>query len=211
MSEPNRCPRCGGSLAPGTAPEACPKCLIGIGLEKTEPGGETRTSHGMPRWHAPAPDEIAADFPQLEILEVLGQGGMGVVYKARQKSLDRMVALKILAVPSDAGPAFAERFAREARALASLSHPSIVTVYDFGSSSGAVFPSVTYRFTESFSAGIGLGFFFGRTQIVDMPQRAFGPAGNRAGGVSGYHDGVDNMLSLLRDKDEVWLKLRWTF
>jgi ankyrin repeat protein/predicted Ser/Thr protein kinase len=117
---------------------------MGIGLEKTEPGGETRTSQGVPRWNAPAPDEIAADFPQLEILEVLGQGGMGVVYKARQKSLDRMVALKILAVPSDAGPAFAERFAREARALASLSHPSIVTVYDFGEAGGRFFLSMEY-------------------------------------------------------------------
>ena len=144
MNESYRCPRCGGNLAPGTAPEACPKCLIGIGLEKTEPGGETRTSHGVPRWNAPAPDEIAADFPQLEILELLGQGGMGVVYKARQKSLDRLVALKILAVPSDAGPAFAERFAREARALASLSHPSIVTVYDFGEAGGLYFLSMEY-------------------------------------------------------------------
>jgi len=144
MSQPNRCPRCNGSLPPGTAPEACPKCLIGIGLEKTEPGGETRTSHGIPRWTAPAPEEIAADFPQLEILEVLGQGGMGVVYKARQKSLDRMVALKILAVPSDAGPDFAARFAREARALASLSHPSIVTVYDFGEAGGRYFLSMEY-------------------------------------------------------------------
>jgi serine/threonine protein kinase/ankyrin repeat protein len=144
MNQSNRCPRCGGSLAPGTAPEACPKCLMGIGLEKTEPGGETRTSHGVPRWNAPAPEEIAADFPQLEILEVLGQGGMGVVYKARQKSLDRMVALKILAVRSDAGPAFAERFAREARALASLSHPSIVTVYDFGEAGGRYFLSMEY-------------------------------------------------------------------
>ena len=144
MSQPNRCPRCGGSLPPGTAPEACPKCLIGIGLETTEPGGETRTAHGVPRWSAPAPEEIAADFPQLEILEVLGQGGMGVVYKARQKSLDRLVALKILAVPSDAGPGFAERFAREARALASLSHPSIVTVYDFGEAGGRYFLSMEY-------------------------------------------------------------------
>jgi hypothetical protein len=90
-------------------------------------------------------------------------------------------------------------------------NPQLVTVYDFGSRSGALFPSVTYRFTEAFSAGVGLGFFFGRTQIVDMPQRAFPPAANRAGGASGYHDGVDNMLSLLRDKDEVWMKLRWTF
>jgi len=88
--------------------------------------------------------------------------------------------------------------------------PQFVTVYDFRSRSGALFPSVKYRFTEAFSAGVGLGFFFGRTQRVDMPQRGFAPAGARAGD-NAYTNGVDNMLSLLRDKDEVWLKLRWTF
>jgi len=88
--------------------------------------------------------------------------------------------------------------------------PMFVTVYDFGSASGGVFPSVKYRFTDRFSAGVGLGFFFGHTQMVDMPQRAFSPAGNRAG-PNAYKDGADNMLSLFRDKDEVWLKLRWTF
>jgi serine/threonine protein kinase len=81
---------------------------------------------------APSPGEIAKYFPQLEVLELLGQGGMGAVYKARQRRLDRLVALKIL--PPDAGrdPAFAERFTREARALARLSHPHIVSVHDFG-------------------------------------------------------------------------------
>jgi hypothetical protein len=88
--------------------------------------------------------------------------------------------------------------------------PQLVTVYDFGSRSGALLPSVRYRFTEAFSAGVGLGFFFGRTQLVDMPQRSFAPAGNRAG-PDAYKDGADNVLSLFRDKDEVWMKLRWTF
>jgi ankyrin repeat protein/predicted Ser/Thr protein kinase len=86
----------------------------------------------LPGQPAPDPADLAKDFPQLEILDFLGQGGMGAVYKARQKSLDRMVALKILTVPDAAGPDFAERFSREARALASLSHSAIVTVYDFG-------------------------------------------------------------------------------
>jgi hypothetical protein len=89
-------------------------------------------------------------------------------------------------------------------------NPQLVTVYDFRSTSGAIFPSVQYRFTEAFSAGVGLGFFFGKTQMRDMPQRDFAPAAARAG-PDAYMTGVDNMLSLLRDKDEVWLKLRWTF
>jgi predicted Ser/Thr protein kinase len=80
----------------------------------------------------PAPDELAKKFPQLEILELLGQGGMGAVYKARQKQLDRLVALKILPPEVGKEPAFAERFGREARSLAKLNHPRIVSVFDFG-------------------------------------------------------------------------------
>src|SRR5262249_3022302 len=93
------------------------------------------TAHGLGPG-APPPEEIARHFPQLEILELLGQGGMGIVYKARQPRLDRLVALKIL--PEEAGrdPAFAERFTREARALARLTHPGVVAVYDFGQSDG---------------------------------------------------------------------------
>ena len=80
----------------------------------------------------PLPAEIAALFPQLEILECLGRGGMGVVYKARQPRLNRFVALKILAREKEQDAQFAERFTREAQALARLNHPNIVTVYDFG-------------------------------------------------------------------------------
>src|SRR5262249_9344009 len=71
-----------------------------------------------------------------EILNELGRGGMGVVYRARQTKLDRLVALKVLPDDSDSGPAFAERFSREARALARLNHPHIVTVHDFGQTDG---------------------------------------------------------------------------
>ncbi len=76
--------------------------------------------------------DLARLFPQLEIIELIGQGGMGAVYKARQPALDRFVALKILAPRSGGDLDFANRFTREARALAKLSHPNIVGVYDFG-------------------------------------------------------------------------------
>ena len=88
---------------------------------------------GSSRFVPPSPQELARHFPQLEILELLGAGGMGAVYKARQPGLDRLVALKILPPEVGADPAFAERFTREAQALARLSHPNIVSVYDFGS------------------------------------------------------------------------------
>ncbi len=97
----------------------------------------------------PEPAELAGDFPALEILELIGRGGMGCVYKARQRGLDRVVALKIL--PRHAATAsFTERFAREARALARLSHPSIVTVYDFGEAGGA------YYFVMEYVDGVNL-------------------------------------------------------
>jgi predicted Ser/Thr protein kinase len=108
--------------------------LLQIGFE-TQPAvrsGESSSSTYRPTFIAPTIEEMAPHFPQLEILEVLGHGGMGVVYKARQIELDRVVALKILRpnISQDAG--FAERFLREARALAKLNHPNIITVYDFG-------------------------------------------------------------------------------
>ncbi|MCB1096622.1 MAG: serine/threonine protein kinase [Verrucomicrobiae bacterium] len=83
----------------------------------------------------PSPEEIAGKFPQFEIVECLGRGGMGVVYKARQKSLDRWVAIKILAPDRRGEERFAERFASEAQVLARMNHPNIVTVYDHGETS----------------------------------------------------------------------------
>lgn len=85
---------------------------------------------------APTPEELAPDFPELEIQELLGTGGMGAVYRARQIALDRPVALKLLTLDPDRDPSFAERFQREARALARLSHPNIVTLYASGEASG---------------------------------------------------------------------------
>jgi tRNA A-37 threonylcarbamoyl transferase component Bud32 len=85
------------------------------------------------------PEDIAPYFPQLEILECLGRGGMGVVYKARQKSLNRFVALKLLAPERAHDGKFAGRFTREAHALAALNHPNIVTIYDFGHAGGFYF------------------------------------------------------------------------
>jgi serine/threonine protein kinase len=87
--------------------------------------------------------DLAPWFPQLEILSLLGRGGMGAVYKARHLHLDRLVALKIL-VPGADGPAFSERFAREGRALARLAHPRIVTVYDSGLAGGFCYLVMEY-------------------------------------------------------------------
>jgi len=102
--------------------------------------GVTRTHHSRSGLFVPPePEELASQFPQLEIIELLGQGGMGAVYKARQKQLGRLVALKILPPETGHDPAFAERFNREARSLALLNHPNIVTVHDFGHTSEGLY------------------------------------------------------------------------
>jgi predicted Ser/Thr protein kinase len=124
------CPSCGKPLAANAPKGLCPECLMkGAFPSDPAPGGPPR-----PHWTPPPPAELQPHFPQLEILELIGAGGMGAVYKALQKKLDRPVALKILPLETAHDPAFAERFAREARALARLNHPNIVTVYDFGQS-----------------------------------------------------------------------------
>ncbi len=128
---PRKCPQCGAILQPDAPEGLCPACLLQRGFV-TEGGAPSGPSSFVP----PPIDELAKLFPQLEILECLGRGGMGAVYKARQPRLDRFVALKILAPEKQNDLQFAERFEREARALARLNHPNIVTVFDFGEVSG---------------------------------------------------------------------------
>jgi capsular polysaccharide biosynthesis protein/predicted Ser/Thr protein kinase len=124
------CPSCHKPLPPDVPLSLCPECLMKAGLNTgTGPAGEGPKGSGfMP----PSVADIAKLFPQLEVLEFVGKGGMGAVYKARQPNLDRLVALKILPPTAAGDPGFAERFNREARALARLNHPNIVAVHDFG-------------------------------------------------------------------------------
>lgn len=105
----------------------------------TQPMGASTGSAG-----ALPPDRLAVDFPGLEFLEVLGEGGMGVVYKVRQKALDRVVALKVIGERVAGDPQFLERFLREARTLARLSHPSIVALHEFGHAGGRPYVLMEY-------------------------------------------------------------------
>jgi len=130
----NSCPRCGAALPSDATAGLCPRCLMAEAMAPTQVGAEPVAARPTL-----APAELAPFFPQLEILECLGRGGMGVVYKARQKSLNRIVALKLLAPERVRDAQFAERFTREAQALAALSHPNIVTIYDFGQAGGFYF------------------------------------------------------------------------
>ncbi len=137
-----RGPKCGGGLGTDAPEGLCPRCLLQMNLDAptqfTGAGasGVAATMSTPPPPPPPSVEDIAKHFPQLEIIECLGRGGMGVVYKARQPRLNRIVALKVLAPGRQQDPQFAERFLREAQALAKLNHPNIVTVYDFGESDG---------------------------------------------------------------------------
>lgn len=130
------CPQCGAELDSAASDQPCPACLMKLGLaswqsRKGDSLEATRDSNPQ-RFQPPAPEELSGLVPNLEVLELLGQGGMGAVYKARQASLDRLVALKLIRPDAAEIDGFAERFTREARALAKLNHPNIVTVHDFG-------------------------------------------------------------------------------
>jgi serine/threonine protein kinase len=171
------CPTCGQPL-PADAPMGlCPDCLLSAGfgtITGDAPGGKPAP------FEPPTPQEIAGHFPQLEILELLGHGGMGAVYKARQKQLDRVVALKILPPGSGASPAFAERFEREARALAKLHHPHIVTLYEFGQAQPASQPSALnaqplYYFLMEFVDGVTLRHLLGSGRLAPAEALAIVP------------------------------------
>lgn len=150
MSDSTKCPRCGGELPANFPPGVCPACLLKQGLSPDTylsgagSASGNSSSGRRSRWIPPTPAELAPRFPQLEIVELLGQGGMGAVYKVRQRDLDRWAALKVL--PDDVAhdPNFAERFQREARALALLGHQNIVIVYEFGQREGVYYLLMEY-------------------------------------------------------------------
>jgi tRNA A-37 threonylcarbamoyl transferase component Bud32 len=149
MAEARPCPRCKGEVL-GDSPEGlCPECLFQQAL--VEPGEaadrEEPTRSPAPPFVPPTPAQLAAHFPQLEVLQLIGQGGMGAVYKARQPKLDRLVAIKVLPPEVARDPGFMERFSREARSLARLSHPNIITIFDFGETDGL------YSFTMEYVDG----------------------------------------------------------
>ena len=152
------CKQCGQPMASDAPEGLCARCLISVALREPGPSeGDATPMTRTPAASVPSdiPDigdaaEVARRLPQFEIMEMLGRGGMGVVYKARQLQLDRVVALKILPPVDALTPDFVERFRREARSLAKLSHPNIVNVHDFGESGGL------YYFAMEFVDGVNL-------------------------------------------------------
>jgi predicted Ser/Thr protein kinase len=169
MSEEKRCAQCGAVLATDVPQGLCPACLLKRGFATSTGAGEPNNQGARTEYMPPPPAELARYFPELEILELIGRGGMGVVYKARQKRLDRVVALKILPPSVSHSPAFAERFSREAKALARLTHPNIVTVHDFGQADGL------FYFLMEFVDGMSLRQLLNTAKITPKEALAIVP------------------------------------
>jgi len=106
-----------------------PAELLARGINTAHPSGPVH------EWTPPTPEELARLLPQYQIESLIGRGGMGAVYKGYQANLDRSVAIKLLPAELTADDQFVTRFQREAKTLAKLQHPGIVSICDFGQTS----------------------------------------------------------------------------
>lgn len=137
MNESKTCPKCGVAVSGDADGTLCPGCMLKMASEEQSSGDSYAPTYVTPSGASqgfvpPSVEELDAKLSGLEVQELIGKGGMGAVYRARQTDLDRNVAIKILPREIQGDPGFGERFLREARTLAKLNHPNIVAVYDFG-------------------------------------------------------------------------------
>jgi len=168
MTGPKSCPKCGVPLAADAPEGLCRACLLKLGLEADSfPPTQAEKSA---RWILPEAAELATKFPGLEILDLIGRGGMGAVYRARQKELDRLVAVKILPPGLADDPSFSDRFSREAKALARLNHPNIVTIHDFGQTDGLYFFVMQYVDGVNLRQLLDAGRIAPREALAIVPQ-----------------------------------------